>query len=141
MRAALNCSIWLVGLCLPWHVLMAQEAMLRDPMRPALPVGPARVQSSVGAGLAAADLSDNGDDAPVDVGPELPDRVQMLIVGQGTSSAVIDGSVVSPGDTFRQWRVVQISDEGVLMRYGTQLHRIPLTPQVRKNVPTVAPSK
>jgi hypothetical protein len=92
------------------------QSDLRDPMLP-----PAQYRT--GAALSSEMAS--GAREPV---------VQVLIVGRDRQFAVIDGHVLKRGQYMDQWRLVNITDRGVLLSDGDAVRKVSVHPAVVKKI-------
>lgn len=112
----------LIGASLTAGLVWGQTSW-HDPMLP-----PAQFQSN----------SDASASVSGDAGLRQP-TVQVLLIGRDRQSAVIDGRVLKRGEQMEQWRLVTISDKGVLLRDNEGSQTVSAYPAVKKKTPS-APS-
>ncbi len=62
--------------------------------------------------------------------------VRVLVISKDQRHAVIDGVVLKQGDTFDQWRIMQISPKGVRLQINGAEELMSISPRV-----TITPSK
>lgn len=93
---------------------------LRDPMMPPAQLpNIAETSTSVGA--------ETGSRQPV---------LQVLLIGRDRQSAVIDGRVLKRGEQLDQWRLVTVSDKGVLLHDSEGSQMVSAYPGVKKITPS-----
>ena len=103
---ARNATACIAGLAL---AAASAAAAMTDPTRP-----PASLAEAPGGALRA------------------PPVLQSVIIGKGTHAAIIDGERVEIGGRFREARVVQITEEEVVLSEGATTQVLKMFPDVEK---------
>lgn len=60
--------------------------------------------------------------------------VQVLVIGRDRQSVVMDGRVLKSGEQLDQWRLVRVTDRGVVLRDGDSTQAISAYPAVSKKM-------
>jgi hypothetical protein len=61
-------------------------------------------------------------------------KVQMLLIGQHRSTALIDGHVLKLGELINQWKLVSIDPQNIVMRNASVTEKISINPSVVKTI-------
>lgn len=118
-------SIFMLAVALAQGAAWGQSA-LRDPTFP--PHGAVLAVPNTASGLTTSGTV-------LEHGAAIaPPVVQVMLVGPSRKHAVIDGHLLKPGEHIDQWRLTQITANGVIMQSAMGTQKISAYPLVKKNV-------